>query len=68
MADTPRTLRARPMRNLGQVELHSERRDPLYDTLRARLATGTAAVKLGISVDILAPGKRSCLYHFHYAQ
>ena len=68
MADTLQTLRARLVRNLDQVELHSERRDPLYDTLCARLATGTAAVKLGISVDIVAPGKRSCPYHFHYAQ
>ncbi|HWI12064.1 MAG TPA: cupin domain-containing protein, partial [Burkholderiaceae bacterium] len=34
----------------------------------ARLGVGTAASKLGISVDILAPGKRGCPYHFHYAQ
>ena len=68
MADTPQSLRARLVGSLDQVELHSERRDPLYDTLCARLANGTAAVKLGISVDIVAPGKRSCPYHFHYAQ
>jgi len=34
----------------------------------ARLGQGTAASKLGISVDIVAPGMRSCPYHFHYAQ
>ena len=33
-----------------------------------RLGTGTAARKLGISVDTVPPGKRSCPYHFHYAQ
>lgn len=34
----------------------------------ARLGTNTVAQKLGASVDIVAPGKRSCPYHFHYAQ
>jgi len=43
-------------------------REPLYDALSARLAPGTAARKLGISVDTVAPGKRSCPYHFHHAQ
>jgi len=32
------------------------------------LGTGTAASKLGASIDIVAPGMRSCPYHFHYAQ
>jgi len=32
------------------------------------LARGSAAVKLGIGVDILAPGKRGCPYHLHHAQ
>jgi len=34
----------------------------------ARLAKGTAARKLGASIDILAPGKRGCPYHLHHAQ
>ena len=43
-------------------------REPLYASLCTRLATGTAATKLGASIDIVAPGKRACPYHFHYAQ
>jgi uncharacterized cupin superfamily protein len=43
-------------------------REPLYDSRDARLARGTAARKLGASVDILAPGKRGCPYHLHHAQ
>ncbi|HKX41525.1 MAG TPA: cupin domain-containing protein [Burkholderiaceae bacterium] len=61
-------LRERLIRNVETAELHREERTPLYDTRCARLGTGTAARKLGISVDIVAPGKRSCPYHFHYAQ
>jgi uncharacterized cupin superfamily protein len=45
-----------------------ELRPPLYDTVCARLGAGTAATKLGISVDTLAPGMRGCPYHFHHAQ
>ena len=37
-----------------------EQRAPLYDSLCARLAQGTAARRLGISIDIVAPGMRSC--------
>ncbi|VTP62401.1 Uncharacterized conserved protein, contains double-stranded beta-helix domain [Serratia rubidaea] len=36
--------------------------------MSARLGTGTAASKLGASIDTVAPGKRSCPYHFHYGQ
>ena len=61
-------LADRLIRNLDSIEKTSEIRDPLYETLCARLATGTAARKLGLSVDIVAPGKRSCPYHFHHAQ
>ena len=43
-------------------------REPHYDAQGARLARGTAARKLGASVDILAPGKRACPYHLHHAQ
>lgn len=45
-----------------------DRRPPLYDSVGARLGTGTAADKLGASFDCVAPGMRSCPYHFHYAQ
>jgi uncharacterized cupin superfamily protein len=61
-------LRARLIRNFNEVELEHERREPLYDTLCARLAAGSAAAKLGISIDIVAPGKRGCPYHLHHAQ
>ena len=66
--DTAAELRAKLIRNFNEVPLQREQRAPLYDSLCARLATGTAAGKLGISVDTVAPGMRSCPYHFHYAQ
>jgi uncharacterized cupin superfamily protein len=61
-------LRERLIRNHTTVDKHRELRAPLYDTLCARLGAGTAASKLGISIDTLAPGMRGCPYHFHYAQ
>jgi uncharacterized cupin superfamily protein len=61
-------LRAQLIRNFDSVEKKRELRPPLYDTLCARLAQGTVATKLGISIDILAPGMRGCPYHFHHAQ
>ena len=61
-------LRSKLIRNLDAIEKTSELREPLYDTVCARLAAGTAAAKLGISIDIVAPGKCACPYHFHYAQ
>jgi uncharacterized cupin superfamily protein len=56
------------IRNFSDAPLHHDVREPLYDSMGARLATGTAAQKLGASIDIVAPGKRSCPYHFHHAQ
>lgn len=56
------------VRNFNEVPLESQVREPLYDTRTARLAVGTAAMKLGACVDVVAPGKRSCPYHFHHAQ
>lgn len=43
-------------------------RAPHYESQGVRLARGTAAKKLGMSVDIVPPGKRACPYHFHYAE
>lgn len=68
MTDRARELRTLLVRNLDEVELVQERREPLYDSRGARLAAGTAAVKLGASVDVVAPGARSCPYHLHHAQ
>ncbi len=61
-------LAARLIRNFNTVALESWSRPPLYENLAARLAPGTAAQKLGASVDILPPGKMSCPYHFHHVQ
>ena len=68
MNETPASLRDKLIRNFNEAPLERLVREPLYDALSARLAPGTAAEKLGISVDTVAPGKRSCPYHFHLAQ
>jgi len=68
MTKTASDLAAMLIRNFNEAPLERLMREPLYDALSARLAPGTAARKLGISVDTVAPGKRSCPYHFHHAQ
>ncbi len=68
MTKTASDLAARLIRNFNDAPLERFVREPLYDVLFARLALGTAAQKLGISVDTVAPGNRSCPYHFHHAQ
>lgn len=67
-AGTAADLRRKLIRNLDDAEKTRQQRLPLYDTLCARLARGTEARKLGISVDTVAPGKRACPYHYHLAQ
>ncbi|MGI8894593.1 MAG: cupin domain-containing protein [Casimicrobiaceae bacterium] len=56
------------IRNFNEVQCERELREPLYDSVCARLARGTAARKLGASIDIVAPGMRACPYHLHHAQ
>ena len=56
------------IRNVADVKLERQQRDPLYDTRCGGVSDGTAATKLGAGYDVLAPGKRSCPYHFHHAQ
>jgi uncharacterized cupin superfamily protein len=68
MTKTASDLASLLIRNFNEAPLERLLREPLYDALSARLAPGTAAQKLGISVDTVAPGKRSCPYHFHHAQ
>jgi uncharacterized cupin superfamily protein len=72
MNDTPRdtaaALRERLIRNFREVELKHEERAPLYEWTGTRLATGTAALKLGAGFDIVPPGKQACPYHLHHAQ
>jgi uncharacterized cupin superfamily protein len=68
MTKTSNDLAALLIRNINDAPLERLVREPLYDVAFARLAKGTAARNLGISVDTVAPGKRSCPYHFHHAQ
>jgi uncharacterized cupin superfamily protein len=68
MSDKAEQLRTKLVRNFNEATLTREQREPLYDTQCARLAAGTAAAQMGISIDVLAPGKRGCPYHFHHAQ
>jgi len=68
MNDNAQTLAKRLLRNFNDVQCKREVREPLYDSAGARLARGTVARKLGASIDIVAPGMRSCPYHFHHAQ
>ena len=68
MGPSAEELAARLIRNYNGAALQRQRREPLYDALCAALSDGTAAAKLGAAVDIVAPGKRSCPYHYHLAQ
>lgn len=68
MNERAKALAAALIRNVNDVPLERFVREPLYDSQGARLAQGTAARKLGASLDVLAPGKRSCPYHLHRAQ
>ena len=61
-------LAAKLLRHLDEAETEPTLRPPRYDSVSARLAVGTAARKLGLSVDTVAPGKRACPYHLHHAQ
>lgn len=66
------SLRDTLVRNIDDVELERQQREPLYDTRCGGVigprVTGTVARDLGAGYDILAPGKRSCPYHSHYAE
>ncbi|MDC3962124.1 cupin domain-containing protein [Polyangium jinanense] len=68
MSDKATELRQRLIRNFNTANLEHFQRAPLYDTASAGLAQGTAAKKLGASIDIMPPGARSCPYHYHYVQ
>jgi uncharacterized cupin superfamily protein len=66
------SLREKLIRNFNEIGLEESTRAPLYDGSRSGSVAGkracTVATKLGAGVDIVPPGKRSCPYHFHYAQ
>ena len=61
-------LRAKLIRNLDSARRERFERAPLYDTMCAAVAEGSAARDLGLTLDVVPPGKRSCPYHFHHAQ
>jgi uncharacterized cupin superfamily protein len=68
MTDKATELAAALIRNFDAATMTPLLREPHYDSRGARLARGTAARKLGASIDVLAPGKRGCPYHLHHAQ
>ena len=68
MNEAAQALASQLIRNLDDAPKSHDTRDPLYGSHWARLAVGTAASKLGASVDIVPPGKRGCPYHLHHAQ
>jgi uncharacterized cupin superfamily protein len=68
MNDTAAALAARLIRNFNEATPEHWVREPLYESVGARLGTGTAAQKLGATIDTVPPGKQSCPYHFHHAQ
>jgi uncharacterized cupin superfamily protein len=68
MNDRAAALAAALIRNFNDAPMTRLLREPHYDAVGARLARGTAARKLGASVDVLQPGKRGCPYHLHHAQ
>jgi uncharacterized cupin superfamily protein len=68
MKPTAAELSARLIRNFETVELEHWTRPPLYENRGASVTAGTAASKLGASLDIVPPGRQSCPYHFHHAQ
>ena len=68
MSERAAALRRQLIRNFDEIPKERELRPPLYDTECARLGAGTAAVGLGMAIDILPPGMRGCPYHLHHAQ
>ena len=68
MNDQAQALATLLIRNFDDIPMDRFVREPLYESAGARLARGTAARKLGASVDVVAPGKVSCPYHLHHAQ
>ena len=68
MADSTEELRRKLIRNVADVKLERQLREPLYDTMCGGVSDGSAATKLGAGYDELPAGKRSCPYHYHLAQ
>jgi uncharacterized cupin superfamily protein len=69
MSPRAEELRAQLIRNVETAELSRFQRGSFYESLGASF-TGQdwAARALGVSFDIVPPGKRACPYHLHHAQ
>jgi uncharacterized cupin superfamily protein len=67
---TPRAqeLQALLIRNVETAELSLFQRGSLYESLGVSFTQGWAAKDLGVSFDIVPPGKRACPYHLHHGQ
>jgi uncharacterized cupin superfamily protein len=61
-------LRSLLIRNHDTAELKPFVRGTLYESLGASFTEGLAARDLGLSVDIVPPGKRACPYHLHHSE
>jgi hypothetical protein len=59
MTDKAEALAKLLIRNFNEVPLQRKQRAPLHDSAGARLARGTAAINLGASIDVVAPGMRN---------
>lgn len=68
MNESAKALAVSLIRNFNDAPSQRLLREPHYDSMGTRLARGTAARKLGASIDTLAPGKLGCPYHLHHAQ
>ena len=64
MSDKPNPLREQLIRNIHDAARERQQREPLYDSVCGSVTQGTAAKQLGAGIDEVAPGKRSCPYHY----
>jgi hypothetical protein len=60
MSERSDELRRQLVRNVHDVKLERQTREPLYDTRCGGVSDGTVAAKLGAGYDELPAGKRSC--------
>ena len=68
MSDKPTPLREQLIRNIHDAARERQQREPLYDSVCGSVTQGTAAKQLGAGIDEVAPGKRSCPYHYHLVE
>jgi uncharacterized cupin superfamily protein len=61
-------LRPQLVRNVNDIALERQQREPRYDTRCGSVVNRDVAVRLGAGYDELAPGKTGCPYHYHLAQ